>query len=233
MPSLPTDELIWHRSRRLRRSLQERLLQFSTRKFGDEHLHEAWCDFHCARGCFPLDWNSQDMPMFLSWYHFVWRPAVGDDKEGFELLGDSVVEEFLQSESGELPDSEREYASTCAQSAFSFWQVTEVFPDQGLRAVDLLTGTKAWIQDKEFSVGLEVGRILFAMPVTVDGVTTFEAVASQTFPASQRAAVESLRQSLAQHTRHLTAMFLHHNTLELVDLYREFCTGGLRQVPPC
>jgi hypothetical protein len=160
--SVPAQDAVYFRNRRLDAESGELLMKFARKQFGDDALKLAWEEYHFSDEI-PFDMSGPDADSFMRWFTFNWQP------EGEETL----AELFLTEEGSKLDPDVRRFIGATLHSPYSLFQTLSVISGTGLILRDILRKREFHVTEKSASMILEKGHILLARVVELDGVFFF------------------------------------------------------------
>lgn len=130
---------------------------------------------------------------FFDWFMFDYRRQARSRR---------VIERFERSASGDLRDEERRLLADWREARLSIYEVAAVRPGEGLVLVDLFTGERLDVVEREASTSLHKYDLVFTRPLKVFDTYGLSMV-GLVIPRSWKRVVESLaRHELARFRRH-------------------------------
>jgi hypothetical protein len=167
-----------------------RILQFVEEVYGAEAILSAWQefrdrDFEEDEGT-AYEFGSKCFlsKLFISWLAFRWKMEEDPEEAGdSDLIGLVPTEAFLD-RNPELDPLLYRYLETCTYGPFSFYEVLRCETGRSLNCRDVIVGTEYEVFEE--SVGrslIEVGNIIYAHLVEIDGITLLEAAGPFPFQA--------------------------------------------------
>lgn len=229
-----SDELFWQRMHAARNDLIKIILKHAKATYGEMVLDEAWHEFHLwDEDETVFDPDSFELPIFMPWFFYSWFPDEEDsDLNPTAPLDMSPAESLLASRSSRLEPLQAAYVEECLSKGFSFIELLEVWPGQGFKAVDVLTGEIHDIIEKRGSEVAEPNDIMFSQVVTINGLTTLEASSSFKIGPIFKPQIIALRQRLTENSGEITHEVLREFTLEIVEVYQDIRMRIFNRQPP-
>ncbi|MEX1139143.1 MAG: hypothetical protein WEF53_07385 [Bacteroidota bacterium] len=156
---VPDSDAVYDRIRRYDGESAHHLLKFVKKQFGTEMLEKAWEEFHFSDGS-PFNMEGPDGDPFSRWVMFSWKAEAGK----------TLAELYLEKESGRIDPALREFIVATVGSPYSFCQVLEVQPGEGLLFRDFLRNREVQVKERMASGILERGHIVLVRIVEMDGL---------------------------------------------------------------
>ncbi|MBI2320428.1 MAG: SEC-C domain-containing protein [Betaproteobacteria bacterium] len=190
----PPEDPRWIRLNRATHGLVDELLKCAKRHFGPEGVHEAWQEFNLwPEEEEPFDPASPHLMVFLPWFLHHWIPDERETAVAAEAQKTTVAQAYLAAKGTRLDPLARRYLEACGEAAFSFHEVLRCEPGQGVRIRDVLSAREIDVIEHLGSRQFSVGDILFAHPVTVDGITVFDGMSPVPIPPQHKVELIELR----------------------------------------
>ncbi len=218
--TIAPDELAWRRVRRAIDPLADELLREAARRFGEPGLQEAWDEFNLWE--FEDDAFDADSPfvtLFFSWYLHDWLPDPEDTELPEAVRGQTVAQAYLARTGHRLDPIARAYVEACCATPFSFHEVLDCRPGHGLRLRDVLLGAEREVIERTGSRTLQVGDLLFAKVVPIEGMHLIEGMGPVAVPPAEKPGVIELRRKIGSAGDLFAAELLRDWDLELRELY--------------
>ncbi|MFH0989662.1 MAG: SEC-C domain-containing protein [bacterium] len=216
-------EAVYSRIRRLDWESASLLLKFARRKYGEDFLEEAWEDFRLADGT-PFDMDGPEADAFTRWSLFNFKPG-----------RDTTVAELFLNEAGTRIDRDLyRFIESTANSPYSFYQVLEVQPDEGLSLRDILRRCDVNVKERSASKILQPGHITLARVVELDGIHFFMGVGADVIQPGLLDKVLTLREFLKQEASSEQNSISTETLLEKEEVLREvyFDISDMQRRPP-
>jgi hypothetical protein len=214
----PADQL-WQRLHELSMRLPTDLLRFARSRYGRDLIDEAWREFSLFEEE-SFDQESVHLPVFMPWFFYDWEP---DPEETFlspEQLGAfPLASAYLKSRGRNEDPLATRYLQACLGSAFSFLEVLTVSPGAGFTMRDSLTGLESTVVERTASKTVQVGDILFAKLVSLDGLAILDGCSPLAFPPLEKATIIQLRKLIRKAYPEVTAEVLRDYGLEMLEIY--------------
>ena len=218
------------------RTAEERVVaavfKHASATWGEALLQHAWDDF------WLYDDVPEDMPaepewegMFMAWFTlgFVPDPECPERTDAWptEPLG----LHWLASQRGAIDPLDRAFAEQACRSPLSVLAVEQVVPGVSLDVADVFTGRRFHTPELTWSRSLQVGDLVFARVVTLEGLSLLFGMAPYVAPP------EWLEDLLAWRDEHLRAQTVTREMVaarefELRDLYLDVRDSLLNPAPP-
>jgi hypothetical protein len=208
---VPETEARWRRVRRALDPLSAGLLKEARLLLTEDDLDDAWEDFQLDEECEPFDPENYLAPFFLSWMLHDWQPDRSDVAQGDAETPKSVARSYLARAGHRLDPIARRYLEACLATPFSFHEVIECRPGQGLRLRDVMLGTEVDVTERTASRSLQVGDCVFGKVVPIEGLVLLEGLGPTAIAPADKPILIELRRTLG--TR---------DTLFGIDTLREF-----------
>lgn len=168
--TVAADELTWRRVRRAIEPLSRELLTKAARRFGAAELDDAWAEFNLFEVEQPFDEDSPLVTLSLSWFLHDRTPGPNDTQLPPAVFDSTVAQAYVKRAGGRLDPIGRRYVDveSCCAVPFSFHEVIDCRPGQGMRLRDVLLGTEIDVIETTGSRTLRVGDIVFAKVVPIE-----------------------------------------------------------------
>jgi hypothetical protein len=187
------EDIAWSALRSATESLPRRMLDFAYEHYGQDVVEEAWEDFMMWDVTDPLSEESPQFSTFLSWLHYQWSPdASASEISDTSLLAIPPALAFLQKEGHTLSDVARDYVTAALAAPFSFQEIIHVDSGRGFRVRDFFTHEELEVQDRHVSSKVKEGDLLYAMLISMSGITVVEASGGHVLPPSSRDELNSI-----------------------------------------
>ena len=230
--AVDADEALWRRLHQISLGFPSDLLRLARARYGERVLDEAWQEFTLSRER-AFDPESIQVPLFMPWFFFEWRPqrATAPSLDG--VAGDTRVVSVYLAERGRFEDALTvRYLQASRDSVFSYYNVVEARPGSGLELRDVLTGHEIRVIERTASTTVQRGSILFARIATVDGLSLLEGCAPIAFPPLEKQALIALRRRMARRGSPITIDQLRERAPELLRIYHATAERLLDPTPP-
>ena len=200
--------------------------------WGDPLLQHAWEDF----------WLYEDVPddmpeepewegMFMAWFThgFVPDPECAERTDAWptEPLG----LHWLASQQGPIDPLDRAFVEQASRSPLSVLAVEQVVPGVSLDVKDVLTGRSFHTPELTASRSLQVGHLIFARVVTLEGLSLLFGMAPYVAPPEWHVEVLDWRDHVFR-KRGVTLEGVADAEFELRDLYLDVRDSVLNPAPP-
>ena len=176
-----------------------KLLRLTLEGWGKEGFQEAVDRFYEDAPCAAVVTDDREFEsLFVTWSVFTFAP----DGPG-ERRGRPAALLYLE-QTPDVPDFDRRYLLTAVDSPVSFHAVTAVNPGRTIDLEDILTGATCQVLERTASRTVRVGGVLFARPLTMDGVSILLGMGSTQLPPTRRTDLMPLRDKVAGRRKRLT-----------------------------
>jgi hypothetical protein len=218
--ALAPDELAWRRVRRAIDPLPDELLREAGRHFGATGLQEAWDEFNLwSFEDDAFDAESPYVTLFFAWYLHDWLPDPEETELPEAVRGQTVAQAYLARTGHRLDPLARSYVEACCATPFSFHEVLDCRPGHGLRLRDVLLGTEREVTERTASRTLQVGDLIFAKVVPIEGMHLIEGLGPAAVPPADKLRVIKLRKRIGSAGDLFAAELLRDWDIELRELY--------------
>ncbi len=190
------DELTWRRVRRAIETLGSDLVREAAHHFGEAGLDEAWDEFNLFEAEEPFDPDSPFVTLFFSWFLHDWLPDPHDTEVPPSAHDLTAAQAYLNRSGSRLDPIARRYVEACCAVPFSFHEVIDCRPGQGMRLRDVLLGTEVDVIERTGSQTLRVGDIVFAKVVPIEGIALIEGMGPTAIPPARKLELIELRKKL-------------------------------------
>lgn len=168
--------------------LSERMLQFAHKVLGEYGLSEAMAEF--------LLWPEDDQydaeldrradshsAIFFPWllFNWVWDPDDFDERSAIPI-DTTIAEAFLKDPKARLDPLEKRIIEATIAKPFSFYEVIECRPNQGLRLKDVFLGEEVDVSERSGSQHARAGDIFYARVARIDAVAMLAGCGSILIP---------------------------------------------------
>ena len=198
--ALAPELVLWRRLRRVLEGVPERMFEFLVRIYGDSAVDEAWGAFTLWDETYgAFDYESPFLPVFLPWAYHRWSPdAAETDITDATLLGQAPTRTYLKRKGRNLDPLQREFLEACLSTPLGFHEVLDCDPGKGMRLRDMFTGAAHSVLESSASQSLQVGDVLYAQVVRIQGICLLEACSSVIIPPQRKIELIQLRRELQQ-----------------------------------
>ena len=213
------EEIAWRRLRRAIDSLIGRLLNVADAHFGGVAVDEAWDEFNLWDLDEPFDPESPHVGVFMSWFVYDWLPDPRNTELPEFTHTTTVAQAYLETAGPRLDPLVRRYVEACCAAPFSFHEIIACEPGHGFRLRDILVGSELDVIEQSASTGVQVGDLLYAKVVAVDGIAVVDACTPVLFPPSCKPEILELRAKLPAERGPWCSGIVREHDLELRDIY--------------
>ena len=188
------------RLRAAKQVLIPEIFQHALECYGEEYLQAAW-DELWLRQDVPMDPDEQPEfgSLFVHWLAFNWVPrSAPRARADPDWPGVPIARTYLDDCGDELTDFQRRFIETVLSRPFSLYRVVKVDRDRFLELEDLLTTTVYRVTERVATGYSEVGDVVFARVVPMDGEIIIVGSAPWRIPGGGSFDVGPLRGRLAE-----------------------------------
>lgn len=196
--SLVTQEdFFWRRLSKERDELIKLKFRFAREYYIPTAMDEAWKELCFSEEMLQegFDPESHLNQIFFPWFFCKWIPDENylSDLAKASMVERTIDESILNEWPQKLTPLQRLYVEKCSDSPFSFYDVIESKPNKGLKIRNILISEELDVVEKSGSKILKKGDIIFGMPLTIEGLTVFEALSPITIPPERKIRIIELR----------------------------------------
>jgi hypothetical protein len=175
-PSDPAS-LLWRRLNAVDDELAHELLRFALKGLGEDFLDRSSDEFFGTSGV-PIDVSSPEMQGLGPWMLYCRMiPPKAWLRDGPAKRG-TIASAYLQRHAARLDDFARRYLEACAEEPFSFYEVADVTPGQGLEVEDVLRGERRYVSERSASGMLRRRQLVWGHVVLLEGLHIFAGMGS-------------------------------------------------------
>ena len=217
----PPESLLWHRLSNTYDKLQNQLLDYARKAFGDLALPLAMDEFLVwPEEENPIDLIKDHMPLFIPWFLFEWDyDPVDGDVELPAPVEQSVASAYLDAHGSRLDRLERKLIEATLDQPFSFYEVMSCRPGEGFRLKDILRGIEIEVYERKGSEKTRPGDILLGRVVQIDQVAMLIGCSSILIQPKWKPNIIDLRNAIHQEYSHITIQVVGEYDIEIRDLY--------------
>ncbi len=228
----PPVDLSYRRLSAVHDALIPRLLKHAEAAFGKNATPAAMTEFMGD----PEEPASRHLlelttPVFLPWFLFNW---VHDDDDSDIWLKSpaftTVAGHFLETKGRRLESIERDFLKGVIERPFSFFEILEARPDEGLRLRNILSGDEIEVSERSGSKAVKAGDILFCRVVRVQNVAMMVGCSAMIIPPIRKPEIIRFREEYFRKRRTITEEMLKECDFELREHYIRILDGMLK--PP-
>lgn len=214
------EDVTWRRLQRATEGLAAALFKGAIARFGPTGVDEAWQEFNLwDEDELEFDPDSPHAEVFIPWLLYSWLPDPQETELPSEAQGMTAAESYLQTAGGRLDPLVKRYVEACIAAPFSFHEMVKCEPGWGFRLRDVLLGSEIDVIERSGSAAAEIGALLFAKVVAVDGIAVLDGCTPVLLPPGCKPEIIELRSELAEDDRGITPDNLHEFELDLIELY--------------
>jgi hypothetical protein len=215
-------DAVYERLRRCEGAVVDKLARFARRAYGETALSEAAAEFQPDLTGTDEEPDSQ---VFIPWFVFDWVPAIRDTARGVTAsAAPSLMDAYLRAEGRALSDMERAFVEAVREEPFSFYEILEADPGNGVRVRDILREVERHVTERAASGILQEGDVVYGRVATLSGLSIFEGIGSVALRPSRKAEILELRRELRGEAGTISTQTLREASQALRDTYH-----GLRR----
>lgn len=217
----PPESLLWHSLGKAYDKLQDQLLDYARKAFGELALPMAMDDFLLwPEEENPIELIKDHMTLFIPWFLFEWDYDPFDaDVELPAPVEESVASAYLDAHGSRLDRLEQKLIKATLDQPFSFYEVMNCRPGQGYRLKDILRGIETDVYEKLGSENARPGDILLCRVVQVDEVAILIGCSSILIPPDWKPEIIDLKNIILEEYSHITAQVLQEYDLDIRETY--------------
>ena len=175
-PSDPTS-LLWRRLNAVDEEVVRTLLRFGRRSVDGEVFGRSAIDFF-GTDELPDDLSDPEFQGIIPWSVYCRtipkRAWIHDGPAKRETIASA----YLERHGARLDDLSRRYLEASVEAPFSFYEVEETTPGQGLAVADVLRGERLYVSEKTASGALERRQLFWGRVVSYGGLHTLAGIGS-------------------------------------------------------
>lgn len=216
-PSDPAS-LLWRRLNAVDEELAHELLRFARRSLGEEVLRRSSNEFFGTDEV-PDDFSSPEAQGLVPWMLYCRMiPPKAWLRDGPAKRG-SIGSAYLERHGTRLDDLVRRYLEACVEEPFSFYEVEDVTPGQGLEVEDVLRGGRRYVSERSGSGMLRRRDLVWAHVVSLEGLHVFAGVGPVVLEPIDKLEIVDLRAWLRKRHRVVTTAVLHREDANVRGAY--------------
>jgi hypothetical protein len=175
-PSDPAS-LLWRRLNAVDEELARELLRFAHGSLGEDVLDYSSNEFF-GTADLPADFSSPEMQGLVPWMLYCRMiPAKAWLRDGPAKRG-TIASAYLERHAARLSALARRYLEACVEEPFSFYEVEDVTPGQGLAVEDVLRGERRYVSERSGSGMLRRRQLVWGHVVSLEGLHVFAGIGS-------------------------------------------------------
>jgi SEC-C motif len=203
-----SEENLWRRQHEVSAELVADLVRFSERRFDEDDIFEAWCDFNFEDFPPPMDHVRDEDNIFMPYFLYLWDPerprrARRPGEEGM------VAYSFQQARKGRLTEMQSHFLQQAATQPVTFYEVLWSKPGERMALRDILAGGETEVIEHSATLSVEPGEILYGQLWNISGFVVLGFSAPFRIPSLYLADVlvlrKKLRKKIAKAKRELLA----------------------------
>ncbi len=231
----PPESLLWHRLGNTYDKLQDQLLDYARKTFGDLAIPLAMDDFLLwPEEENPIDLIRDHMLLFIPWFLFEWEYDPFDaDMELPAPIEQTVASAYLKEHGSRLDRLERRLIQATLDQPFSFYEVMNCRPGEGYRLKDILRGIETDVSERLGSENASPGDILLCRVAQIDEVAILTGCSSVLIPPEWKPDIIDLRDAMLGEDSQITADVVNEYDIEIRDLYLHIFTFSMTPPQPC
>lgn len=218
--------LAWPKLRRTEDELVAILLSYAEHAYGPDAWLEAWDEFSLWNDVpFEPDVDPNVDSLFIPWFVFNWIPDNAESDPADHLPTVTIAQHYLANPASTTSAFQRRFINEVCSQPYSFFTVVDVDPGQALTLKDLLLDRTIRVQERQASMTLSNGMIVFARIMALDGATIMVGCAPTVIPAFFWSPLLDLRDDLFDPSEALTLDTLLDHDLELRTVYYQIVSA--------
>ena len=224
-----TGDLLWRQLGSIHDDMANRLLEHGIRVFGKMAIEEAWDEFWSWENeiSFSDAYESEQhkIQLFMPYFLYNWMPDEDTDTNTSPPKDTTIAADFLEKRGRNLTELERRFLTATLTVPFSFHDILEVEPGQGLVMRDIFLGTVVKVTERSGSKLARVGDIAFGKVIQIDHIGMICGMGWVIVPPVQKQLVLDLRKMIRDVCKkdgtEVTAETLQDYDIELRELFLE------------
>jgi hypothetical protein len=198
--------------------LAHELLRFARRTLGEEVLRRSTNEFFGTDEV-PDDFSSPEVQGLVPWMLYCRMiPKKAWLRDGPAKRG-SIGSAYLERHATRLDDLSRRYLKACVEEPFSFYEVEDVTPGQGLAVEDVLRGGRRFVSERSGSGMLRRRDLMWGHVVSLEGLHVFAGVGSVVLEPIDKLEIVDLLAWLGKRHRLVTTAVLHREDANVRSAY--------------
>jgi hypothetical protein len=216
----PVASFGWQKMRKTEGELMHLLLEHAHSHYSPEAIVEAWDEFSCWNDV-PFDPESQAEfeTAFLPWYVFNWTPDNFEIEAAEHYPELPVAMHYVQRFGDRLDAFQRRFIEEICSQFYSFFMVTAVEPGRQLSLRDLVLGREITVHERQASMSLQRGSIIYTRVITMDNNSIMVGCAPTVIPPDYLNEFIDLREKMAEQLERFGTDFLADYDIELRQIY--------------
>jgi hypothetical protein len=216
-------DLTWRRLRALLNDHAADMRDFVAATYGPSAMVEAWAAYNGD--------DERDLPpypdikfsqLFIPWFFHCWAPDPFDTRVKKTSLHDvTPTRAYLTAKGHRLDPLLRRYLESLLTAPFTFFEVVDCNPGNGLTLRDILTGEQHAVTERSASRGMQPGDLLFGQLASVDHLTMLEASNGFAISPIEKAPIIAFRATLAAVKPEIKREVLRDWDFELLELFHD------------
>jgi SEC-C motif len=176
---LPSDpaSLLWRRLNAVDENQVLELLRFARRGLGEDVLIRSSKEFFGTAGT-PADSSDPEMEGFVPWMLYCRRIPTEDWLRDAPTKRGTIASAYLERHASRLDAFARGYLDACMEEPYSFYEVIDVTPGQGLEVEDVLRGGRRYVSERTASGTLRPRELVWAHVISFEGLNLFAGIGS-------------------------------------------------------
>lgn len=216
--ALDPASLLWRRLNAVDEELAHELLRFARRTLGEEVLRRSTNEFFGTDEV-PDDFSSPEVQGLVPWMLYCRMiPKKAWLRDGPAKRG-SIGSAYLERHATRLDDLSRRYLKACVEEPFSFYEVEDVTPGQGLAVEDVLRGGRRFVSERSGSGMLRRRDLMWGHVVSLEGLHVFAGVGSVVLEPIDKLEIVDLLAWLGKRHRLVTTAVLHREDANVRNAY--------------
>jgi hypothetical protein len=175
-PSDPAS-LLWRRLNAVDEELARELLRFALKSLGKDFLDRSSDEFF-GTSSVPIDVSSPEMQGLGPWMLYCRTIPVKDWLRDGPAKRGTIASAYLQRHASRLDAFSRRYLEACVEEPFSFYEVEDVTPGQGLEMEDVLRGERRYVSERSASGMLRPRQLVWGHVISLESLHLFAGMGS-------------------------------------------------------
>jgi hypothetical protein len=229
-PSDPAN-LLWKRLNAVDEELVRTLLRFGRRSVDGEVFGRSAFDFFGVDEL-PDDLSDSEFQGIIPWSVYCRMIPKGAWTLDGPVKRGSIASAYLERHGARLDDLSRGYLEASVEAPFSFYEVEEATPGQGLGVADVLSGERLYVSERSASGVLQRRQLFWGRVVSYGGLNTLAGIGSVPLDPIDKLEVVDLLAWLHEGHSRVTAAVLRREEARVRGTYVALRNRRLRsQIP--
>ncbi len=214
------DELYLPRLRVMQSRLLDKMIAFCDQELGPSAMKDAWELFSLESELSLTHPTPEWAQIFLPWFLHSWTPIeAGDTKMGEAALEQTPAQLFYSQKFATLSELEVRFLACSLVSAFSFFEVIQVFKGEGFLLTDLLLDETYFVAERVGSTQIVEKQILFTQVVSLQKVARLNGCAPFSLSPEAKQIVLEFRSELEKQSKPITPVLLQELGIDILTTF--------------